>query len=658
MRLLLFIFLLAPVLALSVPQPDPGATGTSDSAWADADFLAAREAFRIGDAVRFERYASRLTQSPLEPYITYYRLRMNLDSVDPGVIRAFLARGDESPVIDRLRGEWLKRLGEGGQWDTFDAEYPRLENPDNELACYALQSGLRSDWNRVMQETRQLWLSTGSSLPDSCGLLFDIAMKLVAINADDVWQRIRLALDAGNVTLAKALVAQGPERSGLSVKVLQNVTRNPRGYLEAVNWKRANATQHDIALYALAKLANQMPDLALTQWENISRYFQPTEWQKFYAMLGYEAARQQDGRALQWFDSAGDLPLDTEQMAWKTRAALRAQNWRAVLDCIDSMVPAQQQQDVWYYWKARALRAVGQLREATALFRALEGNYDFYGQLAANELGEHPARGSMFVSFVPDETALREMESRPSISRAIALYRMDLRTEAFREWVLAVRDFDDQQFLTAAEVARRHGMYDRAINTAERTTEEHDFNLRYLAPYRDKLEPYLSRNDLDEAWVYGLMRQESRFVTVARSDAGARGIMQIMPATARWVARKMGMRHFRSSSLHEMDTNFELGTYYMKMVLDQFDGNQVLATAAYNAGPTRVRRWLGDMPLEAAIYIENIPLDETRGYVKKVMSNAVFYDELFGRSGPGLKQRLGVIAPRDDVSRLSVAEER
>lgn len=235
------------------------------------------------------------------------------------------------------------------------------------------------------------------------------------------------------------------------------------------------------------------------------------------------------------------------------------------------------------------------------------------------------------------------MERLPGVQRALALYRMDLRTDALREWAFVTRNFNDQQLLAAAEVARRHEMYDRAINTAEKTVKVHDFSLRYLAPYRAVMRQHIQENGLEEAWVYGLMRQESRFVTTARSGVGATGLMQIMPTTAHWIARKLGLKDYRTALLQQLDTNLLLGMYYMKNMLVSLDGSPVLASAAYNAGPGRARRWRADVPMEGAIYIETIPFDETRDYVKKVMSNTMYYAQEFGAPARSLKARLGII---------------
>ena len=201
-------------------------------------------------------------------------------------------------------------------------------------------------------------------------------------------------------------------------------------------------------------------------------------------------------------------------------------------------------------------------------------------------------------------------------------------------------------------------MYDRSINAAEHTTALHDFNLRYPAPFRETMQGRLRENGLEEAWVYGLMRQESRFASQAKSDVGAAGLMQIMPATARWVARKMGMRDYRSALIHETEINLKLGTYYMKNVLSTFDNNAVMASAAYNAGPARVRQWRAEKPLEGAIYVETIPFDETRDYVKKVMSNTVYYSKLFEQPTNSLKQRLGVIGGKTPENQKPIPDER
>jgi soluble lytic murein transglycosylase len=624
----------------------------------DADFLAARDAFRAGNAVRFDRIAARLKNSPLEPYLAYYRLRLQLETVDASAIQTFLARPDDTPVIDRLRGEWLKLLGKKHQWDTFAAEYPHLLNEDTELHCYALQARRRAQENEALQEARKLWLSGNDDLPESCTPLFDAALANGVLSEADVWLRVRLALEAGNVSLARQLSVKLPLERRLSATALNSAAADPQRYLGKAKLDKASEAERRVALFALQRLAKQLPQLAFAQWEKIAAHFNAEEQHYFYAWLGYEAALRQDTRALEWFKAADDTPLTDQQRVWRARAALRALNWQEVRASIVAMPPQQQQEGVWRYWNARALKHLGQADESAKILLAMSAEYNFYGQLAADELGMPIASSAMPAGYQPGKEELDAMLAQPPIQRTLALYRMDLRTDALREWAWAIRTFDDKKLLTAAEIARRNQMYDRAINTADRTVQLHDFGLRYLAPYREDLRGHIQRNQLEEAWVYGLMRQESRFVTQAKSNVGAAGLMQVMPATARWIARKLGMRDYRKKQVGDMETNLILGTYYMKTVLGWFDNNPVLASAAYNAGPSRARQWRGDVPLEGAIYTETIPFNETRDYVKKVMSNTVYYAQQFGQPPRSLKQRLGIIAAKNPANQTPIPDEK
>lgn len=624
----------------------------------DADFLAARDAFRTGNAARLEHIAARFKHSPLEPYLAYYQLRMRLETADTATIQAFLARPDDTPVIDKLRTEWLKLLGKNQQWETFTAEYPHLLNEDTELTCYALQARRYFKGEDVLHEVRGLWLSSGKEFPESCGPLFDAAIVSGIISEADVWQRVRQALEAGSVSLARHLSTKLPAERALPAADLNSAAADPERYLSRAKLDTASDTQRMVALFALQRLAKQLPQLAYAKWSRIATYFPDSEQRYFYGWLGYEAARKQDARALEWFKAASGAPLTEQQLAWRARAALRAHDWDAVWNSVQKMTPQQQREGVWRYWKARALKNMGQIEEADKLFRELSGEFNFYGQLAAEELGASPGSVMSSAAYQPSKEELSAMLAKPAIQRTLALYRMDLRTDAAREWALAVRNLDDKQLLAASEIARRNEMYDRAINAADRTVQLHDFNLRYLSPYRGELKGHIRQHELDEAWVYGLMRQESRFVTLAKSNVGAAGLMQIMPATARWLARKLGMRDYRNSLIHQLETNLKLGTYYMKTVLASFDNNPVLASAAYNAGPSRARHWRGDTPLEGAIYAETIPFDETRDYVKKVMSNTMYYAKLFGQPPRSLKQRLGVIAASNAVDQQAIPDEQ
>jgi len=292
----------------------------------------------------------------------------------------------------------------------------------------------------------------------------------------------------------------------------------------------------------------------------------------------------------------------------------------------------------------------GRADGARAYFLRISEQPNFYGLLAAEELGAVAGIPEPF--HVASEAEVGAAKRNPGLARALELYRLELRSEATREWVFSIRDMDDAQLLAAAELARRAGIFDRAINTADRTAQRHNYKVRFLAPFKEVFNEYARSFGLEEAWVLGLVRQESRFIVNAKSSVGAKGLMQLMPATARWVAKRNGLRDFSPARVADIPMNIALGTGYLKHVLDDL-GHPVLASAAYNAGPGRARRWRDARPLEGAIYAETIPFNETRDYVKKVMTNTMYYSQLIGGKLVSLKERLGQIPAKSAGERFN-----
>ncbi|HJT51038.1 MAG TPA: transglycosylase SLT domain-containing protein [Nitrosospira sp.] len=627
----------------------------SSGAWAagqDATFLALRHAFQKGDAARVAMYAQHLRGHVLEPYAVYYQLRRTLPNTISAVesVKTFRERYQDSPLSDRLQGEWLKALGKTAQWGMFAEEYPSVINKDNELVCYSLQQRLAAGDYSADEEARALWFSEARDLPESCATVFDALLSAKVLTVEDIWARLRLALEAGSVSEAKRINGYLPSPQALDVRKLTAARDNPLRYLEKHRHVIRTRADHEIALFALSRLLRASPEQAYVYWPRIKNQFNEAEHAYFLVQLADQAARRLSPRALGWFAEAASLktriPLSDAQLGWKTRAALRAGDWNLVLDTIQAMSRKERQAGVWRYWEARALNAKGRKLEANAILAPLSLEHHFYGQLAEEDLGV--TIGSPAESYKPSKKEIAAIERMPGIKRALTLYRLNLRFEATQEWAWAIRNLDDHHLLAAAEVARRQGLYDRAINTAEKTVMRHDFNLRFLAPHRDAMRTILKQQGLDEAWVYGLIRQESRFVSDARSSAGAMGLMQLMPATAKWASKQIGIRKYRPHLVTEVNTNLKLGTYYLKHVLTQLDNQPLLASAAYNAGPSRVWQWRDDRPLEGAIYAETIPFNETRDYVKKVMSNSMYYARNFGHRIKALKERLGIVAARLD----------
>ena len=616
-------------LFLCVAQPGPAA----DLGY---DFVQAREAYARGDAQKLDAYAPDLKGTPLGPYVDYWRINMNLGGNDSAV-ELFLEQHEGSLLAEQLRKSWLKSLAKAGNWQTFYGQYPQVASPDIELECDWIQARSELGNQETMKEARSFWFSS-KERPQSCDPLFNALIENKIITSKDIWARLRMILDTGDITLAREVNRMLPKSQMMQDRTLVYAYENPYRYLE----RRArfdSMAEKEIAIFAIMRVAKADPLQAKTFWSGFKGYFGKNDNNYVQARIAVQAALKHRPEALQWFDDAGTL--DDSQLAWKARAAMREGNWNVVLSSIEAMSADAREEEIWRYWKARALKSLGRISESNAILAGLSHEKDYYGQLALEEMGT--------VMTLPPEpykasdAEISEVAHLPGVERALLLYSLGSRLYATREWVWAIRGFDDRKLLAAAELARRRGLYDRAINTAEKTVKLNDFDLLFLAPYRDIMREQTRELGLDEAWVYGLIRQESRFVTEAKSGTGASGLMQLMPATAKWVASKLGLRNYQQALVNQVETNISLGTYYLKHVLTILDNQPVLASAAYNAGPARARQWVGPSPMEGAIYIETIPYGETRDYVKKVMSNTEYYASVFGQQPVPLRVRLGTV---------------
>jgi soluble lytic murein transglycosylase len=309
------------------------------------------------------------------------------------------------------------------------------------------------------------------------------------------------------------------------------------------------------------------------------------------------------------------------------------------LRAIEQMSDAEQRDPAWVYWKARATRMNGDAAAARAQLAPLATTpLNYFGRLAAEDLGLPTPLPPVPAPLTADER--RAARSHPGLTRALQLIDLGLRSEGVREWNFSLRGMSDRALLAAAQEACDREVWDRCINTSERTKAEIDVAQRYPTPHRTELMREARAANLDAAYVYGLIRQESRFVLDARSHVGAAGLMQVMPATAKWTAKKVGMA-YSAELMHDRDFNLRIGTSYLKLVLDRFDGAQALAAAAYNAGPNRPARWRDGPVIDAAIWAENIPFNETRDYVRKVLLGGAIYAQVLGLPATKLRERLG-----------------
>jgi len=538
-------------------------------------------------------------------------------------------------------------LGKRGDWSEFEHQLVLYPRDDLEVRCYAwlmaAHKGESAGAETTLAEADWMWLEP-QELPEGCAKLVQAMLDDERITVADVWRRVRLLFARGQITAAKTTLGYLEKADSPDERMLAEAARQPKRLLDRLPKSFERRAVREVVVLALVRYARNEPDAAAKMLETrLASKLPEADVRELWGRIAYEAAREHHPDALKWFARAG-ARLDDDQLAWKVRAALRVGRWDVVRDTIDLMSATTRHEPAWTYWYGRALAAQGEETGSRAYYLRIAGQTDFYGLLAAEELGYVSTLPESI--YVPTEAEVDAARQDPGLARALELIRLGMRNEGVREWLFSIRYLDDAKLLAAAEFARRTEIWDRSINAADRTVRTHNFALRYPLPYREVFTEYAKTYDLDEAWVLGLVRQESRFITDARSAAGAAGLMQVMPRTARFVAQKIGLRNYLRKGVTEVETNVTLGTGYLRLVLDQL-GHPLLASAAYNAGPARARRWRDESrALEGAIYTETIPFPETRDYVKKVMANSVFYAALIQKQVSPLKARLGTIAPR------------
>ncbi|HYD75982.1 lytic transglycosylase domain-containing protein [Ramlibacter sp.] len=628
----------------------------------DAIVLDMAQAWRQGNKERLTQLLPQVRGHALEPWAAYWELRARLDTATPAEVQDFLTRYAGTYQEDRLRNDWLLLLGDRRDWPAFDDAHAGFRMRDDpQVRCYALLVQHLSEGPAapatLADEVRRLWWAERGD-PGACthaaSRLMGEAGARNRLTQADAWVKARLAMEANRPRSVEAAVGMvAPDALPLLAQIQASPTKFLAGRVSA-----ASRVRKELVGLALLKMATADTDSAVRMLEDKwGPQLSPEERNWIWGTLGKRAAQQLSPDALGYFAHVTrDADLSDSMLAWKARAALRAGRaplWDGVRSAIDAMSDEAQQEPTWRYWKARALLASGrdaQRAEAQRLLEAIASPAGFYEQLALEELGltiDVPPRPAP-----PTPEELDAASRNPALQRALYAIQLGLRSEGNREWVYATAlatpgGMGERELLAAAQIACEREVWDRCINTSERTREAFDAVQRFPMPHRESVVRRAQAIGLDPAYVYGLIRQESRFIMDARSHVGASGLMQVMPATARWTARKIGMNGFRPEQLTDRETNIAIGTAYLKLALDDLDGSMPLAAAAYNAGPRRPRAWRNGPVIEAAAWAENIPFGETRDYVKKVLANTTLYAAILTGQPQSLKARLGFIGPRD-----------
>ena len=611
-------------------------------AWATS-LEAQREAFRAalplaeaGAWERVEPLLGELAGYPLLPDLRAAWLRSRLGRVDDAEVRAFLERHPELGFSPGLRRQWADSLARRGAWRDYLALYEAhyAAAGDTVLHCHALAAriALRRTAG-VADAALRHWLSPVSQ-PKQCDPAFEWLEEQGALTAERRRERMELALGAGQFGLARWLARPLGEAEGAEVERWQRLHADPDRHIAAPGDWRDTPRERALLLYAFHRLTATEPERAAQRW--------PEFRERFAFDTGERAAVDRHIALLHaWRHLPGAAALlealpaesqDARTREWTVRMAIRAQDWAAIEKGIARLDPDVAAEPVWRYWQARVLDAGGLHGAAESIYAELAAERGYYSFMSADRLeADYNWRDAR---TPPDEEVIASLEARPDFIRARELFFTGQDADGRTEWQRAVARLSAEERAQAGILASRWGWHSRAITAASGAGADDDLDLRFPLPWRPLFEEQSRQAGINSAWAYGIARSESLFMPDVSSGAGAVGLMQLLPGTGQQTARRAGISYRGRETLLDPAGNVALGTRYLAEMLARFDDHRVLATAAYNAGPARVDRWLpqdGMLPAEA--WVDSVPYNETRGYIQRVLaSEAVFQWRLSGET--------------------------
>ena len=607
-------------------------------------YLYAQKSLKAGKIKTFTTLAEQLKTYPLYPYLRYNYLRLRLHKTEVAEIQEFINSYPDFPPADSLKTSWLKQLAKQKKWQIFLDNYSPQKDP--KLRCQQLQARIKTgNQTYLLEDTRTLWL-TGKSLPSQCDVAFEQLYDSHLMTNDLVWHRIKLAMEKGNTRLAKYLSERLDKDDKNLVKKWIAMRHNPSVGTKNPQYPDT-AIAREILLYGIKRLARENIDRSLSNWRKLQAAysFSPEEIDEVLFVISVRAAKSNHPKAIELLDNLNPELNNEEVFHWRLQTALKNKDWQKLYQWTENAPPEIESiKYSWIYWRGRALEKMGELKKAWVSYASIVDQRDYYGFLSADRIGmEYQMQNHPLPEDLESRNKIMDL---PGIRRAKELFFLYGDYSARREWQHAILSMTNYQKQIAAKLASEWGWYDRVISTLGAAKAYDDLELRFPIIYRDEIEKQADKRNLDASWIYALMRSESAFMEKVKSPAGALGLMQIMPATGKLTARKIGLKKFRTNDLLIAKKNIVIGTAYMKEMLDKFNGNHILATASYNAGPRRSVQWSPKKGCkEPDIWVEQIPINETRAYVKRVMFYASIYDWRLKQQLTPMKQRMAAIYP-------------
>ncbi|TMM45219.1 transglycosylase SLT domain-containing protein [Colwellia ponticola] len=590
-------------------------------------FLKAEKLLTQSNSAQYKNLYKQLHYYPLQPYLDQQRLMKNMQLSSAGEIGAFLKKYQHTPLDWPLRKAWLTFLAKKKHSALFLEYYQSTSNTI--LTCQQLTFSLQvgEPASVVLPQVSKLWL-VGKSLDKVCDPLIQQWQQAGYITDEIIWQRIVLAADGGQHTLIPYLTNLLPKDQQYLGRLWHQVRRDPATVTKHAKFINKSVKEQQIYTYGIKRLIWRAPNQALASYEKIQQVFNFSiaQQQQITEKFAVALTSKNHPKARYWMAKLEPINVGRNILQWQLIEVLKQQNWQAVLTEL-ALMPANYKTELqWQYWYARALIETNQLTDGYNVMSDLANKRHYYGFLAASYL-DTP------VSLQDKPLAITNREKNdillyPSAKRAFELYYLGRYIEARREWRYWLKQLNDREKLVAAKLANENGWFDRAIFTLSQVGYLNDVDLRFPKAFDTKINQHAKKQAINPAWAFAIARRESSFMTDARSPVGAKGLMQLMPNTAKQLKRGSVSRKY----LYNAENNIKLGTRYLRKLLDKNKGNQVLATASYNAGPYRVKSWLkNSKAMPADIWIETIPFKETRNYVKSVLAYQEIYQHKPGQ---------------------------
>ncbi len=594
-------------------------------------FRDASAALELNKITRFNHLLDRLDDYPARPYLEYDAFRRSASKATPRQAEKFLHRFTDFPFAYHARGKWLNVLARRGDWENYLRFFDNRAN--TRLQCLAFQARLfLNQLEGLNDEIASIW-SRGYSQPSECDPAFAHFLQSHEQAEQAIWLRIEKAFKARRPNLARYLARKLDPRARATVETWYLAHRRPERSLGQLAEAENNHHNRAIIFHAIDRLARKNSLKALEHWNLIRDDFSFTQEQinQSQRRIALSAAIQHQPEARTLLTELDPSVMNDQAHLWLARIQLRSRDWPGLIKTINQMPIHLHQENEWQYWLSRSMEAEGQLVASLRLLDQVSGKSSYYGFLAADKLKRnYRIEQENAASTEVDEDSF--LSANPHLLRARELYYLDRLIDAKREWFQALRYLDQNQIKQAATLASKWQWHDSAIRTVAKTPHRSDYSLRFPMPYRQQVMQHAESRDLDPSIIYGVMRRESLFDPLARSSVGALGLMQLMPSTARRVAKSLGMKRPRKSDILRVENNIRLGTHYLKSVMKRFDNNLALAAAAYNAGPGNVKRWLPKhSTMSADLWIETVPFKETRNYIQAVLAYTTVFDKSLGR---------------------------